>query len=94
MLVVPVSVAFNALCTALIACEIGQRLNSAFERINIAIDQLDWYLLPIELKRIFPMIVGITQQPIELDCFGSITCTRSVFKEVSHNSEPNQSEQL
>lgn len=86
---VPVVEALIALCIAFTACELGERMNYAFGRMNFTLDQLDWYLFPIGIKRIFPMIVGITQQSIELSCFGSITCTRIVFKQV--NPESSQS---
>lgn len=83
-LMIPVGEAFIALLTAFTACEIGQRINYAFDRIYSTVDQLDWYMLPLELKRLFPMIIGITQQPIEMECFGSITCVRPVFKDVNN----------
>lgn len=91
-LMIPVGEAFIALFTAFSACEIGQRLSYAFDRINRTLDQSDWYLLPLELKRIFPMFVGITQQPIELECYGSITCVRPVFKDVN-DKQINQTDE-
>lgn len=84
-LTVPVGEAFVALLTAFTACEIGQQINYAFAGIYSTVDHLNWYLLPIKLKRIFPMIIGITQQPIEMECFGSVTCVRPVFKDVNNN---------
>lgn len=72
-----------AFTTVLIACELGHRMNSSFERIVFTIEQLDWYLFPIEVQRMLPMIIAIAQQPVTLECFGSIMCNREVFKNVS-----------
>lgn len=63
--------------------ELGQRLTNAFDEIGYSLEQFDWYLFPMEFKRILPMIMVIAQQPVELECFGSIKCSRIVFKKVS-----------
>lgn len=76
---------FNGLCglvAVFIACELGQRMTDAFDEINDTLDQSNWYLLPIEFQRILPMIMVNAQQPVFLECFGSIGCTRDVFKNV------------
>lgn len=39
---------------ALMGCELGRRMNDAFEKINFLLDQLEWHLFPIEIKRILP----------------------------------------
>lgn len=71
------------LALAFIVCEVGHRLNDTFDEINFTIVQLDWYLFPIEIKRMLPMIIVNTHQIETLKCFGSITCNRDVFKNVS-----------
>ena len=71
-----------AFATVFIACELGQRLIDAFDEISSTIDHLKWYSLPIEIQRLLPMIVVAAQQPVSVACFGSITCTREVFKNV------------
>lgn len=73
----------GALATVLIASEIGQRITDAFDEIEYNLNQVDWYLLPIEIKRILPMMIANAQQPVSLECFGSIICSREVFKKVS-----------
>lgn len=65
-----------------IACEIGQRLTDEFDEIKLTIDKFKWYLLPIEIKRMLPMIKANAQEPVPLECFGSIVCIREVFKNV------------
>lgn len=75
--------AIIAIVAAFIACEIGQQMNNAFNKIDFTLDQIDYYLFPIEIKRALPMIIVVAQQPVTLACFGDITCTRETFKSVS-----------
>lgn len=72
-----------ALVTVLIVCELGQRMSDAFDGIDFTTEQFDWYSFPINIKRMLPTIMAIVQQPAELECFGSITATREVFRKVS-----------
>lgn len=82
ILVLPVMNGSTGLALVFIACELGQRINNAFDEIDSTIEQFDWYLFPIEVKRILPMIIVIAQQPIALECFGSIACSREIFEKV------------
>lgn len=68
------------------ACELGHRLTSVFDRIGDEFIKFNWYQFPIEMNRMLPMILANTQKPVVLECFGSITCNREVFKSVSSNS--------
>lgn len=70
------------LVAVFIACEIGQRISDTFDQISFSIDQFAWYLFPIQIKRILPMIMENSQESVSLACFGSIVCTREVFKNV------------
>lgn len=70
------------LALVMFACEIGQRMSDAFEEIDITMERFDWYLFPIEVKRMLPVIMENAQEPVTLECFGSIGCTRDVFKKV------------
>ena len=65
------------------ASEIGQRLSNGFEGIDDKINQIDWYLLPMEIQRILPTIMINTQQPVFVNCFGSLACSRDTLKRVS-----------
>lgn len=73
----------SAFVLAFVACELGQRLADTFENMHATIDQFNWYLFPSEIKKMLPMIHVIAQQPVSVECFGSIKCTRDVFKNVS-----------
>lgn len=74
--------AFGALT---IACEVSQGVNQAFDECSEMFDQLDWYLFPIELQRMYPMILAFIQEPIEITFFGSMPCGRELFKCVGPN---------
>lgn len=78
-----ISEAFCGLTAVFLACDFGQRVSDKWKEINSKIDQFDWYSYPNELKRILPTIIAIAQQPIELECFGSFTLSREVFRKVS-----------
>lgn len=68
-----------------IACDLGQRMNDAFDEINCTLNRFDWYLFPIEIQRMLPMIKANTQKPVSLECFGSIACNREVFRKVGND---------
>lgn len=71
-----------AFVTVFIACELGQRMSDAFEQIDITIGQLHWYLYPFGIQQMLPTIIVNAHQPISLECFGGIACTRDIFKNV------------
>lgn len=65
-----------------ITCELSQRLGNAFTEIERIIEQFDWYLFPLNIRRLLPTIIIIAQEPVNLECFGSISCNREFFKKV------------
>lgn len=75
---------FWAIVMVFFACEIGQRFTNAYDEIDSTINQMNWNDLPMEIKRILPIIMINTQQPFEIKCFGSTACSRDTFKRVSH----------
>lgn len=64
-------------------CEIGQRVNIAYDECGQMIDEFKWYSFPAEIQRMLPMIINFVQQPIEIKCFGTTACDREAFKYVS-----------
>ena len=72
-----------AFCMVFFACEIGQRFSNAYEDIDSVIIQIDWYLLPMKIQQMLPTIMINSQQPFEVKCFGSSTCSRETFKKAS-----------
>lgn len=66
----------------LIICELGQRMNVAFDECKDIFAQIEWYSFSVEIQQMLPMILNFMQQPIEIKCFGSMTCDRETFKYV------------
>ena len=60
-------------------------MSNAFEEIDDGIGQLDWYLMPDDLQRMLPFLIAVSQKPVILRAFGSISCEREDFKKVSQN---------
>lgn len=69
----------------LLICEICEQAGQDFEECSNMVDQLNWYLFPIKIQRMMPLISYFTQQPIEIKCFGGMACNRETFKYVSAN---------
>lgn len=65
-----------------IICELCQRISQSFDEYSDMIDQFDWYLLPMEIQRMLPMIFMFTQQPIEIKYFGTMAYGRPTMKYV------------
>lgn len=65
-----------------VSCELGQWLTDTVDGIHATIEQFNWYLLPVRVRRMLLLIIVVVQQPVEVECFGSIKCTRDVFKSV------------
>lgn len=73
---------FFSFVLVFIVCELGQSMCNAFDEINVTINQFEWYLFSTEIQRMLPMITANAQQPVLVECFGSIACTRDAFKNV------------
>lgn len=68
------------LIVVFVACELGQRTSDAFNKIENEFKQFNWYLFPGKIKQILPLVMIMTQQPVVIKCFGSISCSRETFK--------------
>lgn len=75
--------AFTAFGLLFFICEIGQRYTSACDGVNDVANQFNWYSFPVKVQQMAPIIILITQQPIAIECFGSVMCLRDTFKKVS-----------
>lgn len=64
------------------SCEIGERVTEQFDVFDITVKQCQWYLMPIELQRMFVIVLSSSQQPVYLHGYGDIQCTRASFKQV------------
>lgn len=70
-------------------CELGEKISISFQEINIVLDELKWYLLPHKIRKFLPTILIVAQEPIGLNIFGTILCSRKTFQEVSWSSSWN-----
>lgn len=82
VLFVLISYACYAFGLLFIVCEIGHQASVAFDRIWDKIDRFEWYLYPYEFIRMLPIIMIDAQQPVNLEFFGSIACSRFTFRKV------------
>lgn len=64
-------------------CEFGENVTRRFNELDKTICQSEWYLLSIEIQRMLPTIIMITQKEIILQGFGGVDLTREAFKRVS-----------
>lgn len=60
----------------------GDAVSNQFELFNDELCQSKWYLFPIELQQILPIVVANVQQPTTVRGFGNTFCTREAFKKV------------
>lgn len=68
---------------AFVPCEIGERITGAFFGVYDSLNEgLDWYLFPIETQKMLILILINAQAPVTVECFGSISCQRDIFKRV------------
>lgn len=74
---------FYAFGIMFVACELCQRSNCEFGECNGMINQFKWYLFPVNVKRILPIIINHAQQSVDIKCFGSTASNRETFKYVS-----------
>lgn len=71
----------------LICCEFGQKLSDAYEKIEDALHQIDWYRLPYDLQRMLPTILIFSQESLIIEFFGSVACSREQFKKVHQDQQ-------
>lgn len=62
--------------------QLGERSSNAFNEVVEKIYQLKWYLFTNKVRQMLQIIIFAAQQPVEIECFGSISCSRQTFKKV------------
>ena len=65
-----------------IICEPGERVSEKFEEFSNELGQCNWYALPSEMQRMYLIFLSDAQQPINIQCYGRILCSRETFKTV------------
>lgn len=63
-------------------CYFGEQFTNAFSQLNEAIYKCDWFLLPLKMQKMFPLIIMNTRRPVYLEGFGNVRCTLETFKKV------------
>lgn len=70
--------------------ELGQRVTVAFEQFDDRLNLCKWYLLPIDIERLYLMFLFDTQHSVYIQCYGGILCARETFKKVVSISTSDQ----
>lgn len=65
-----------------ILCEPGAKLTYQFDTLSGELIRYDWYLLTIEMQRMYMFFLLDTQHPMKMLCYGNITCERDTTKKV------------
>lgn len=60
-------------------------ITAQFTAFKDEFGQCKWYLFPIEMQRMFVIVMANAQQPIILSGFGNVYCLREVFKKVKES---------
>lgn len=83
-LVLPSVFTFGSFFIIFLFCELGERIICKSEEGYNDLMQTKWYLAPLSLKKILPIVMCGIQEPFQLSGIGSIVCTREIFKNVSY----------
>lgn len=86
VLISPIFVLINALVSVFITSEITERISSEFDEINDMISEFDWYLFPLKMQKMLPLIMMSAQQTVEFEIFGSFYWNRVAFKKVTNKT--------
>lgn len=74
---------FWSLIILFLICEFGEMISNEFEVFANEFGQLCWYRFPIEIQRMFIIVMANAQQSEILQAFGNTPCTREIFKKVN-----------
>lgn len=64
-------------------CEFGESVTNQFQLFSDELYcQCDWYMFPIEMKKMYLIFLSYAQQRAHLRGYGNTICIRNTFKEV------------
>lgn len=66
----------------LFICEAGERVTTQFEAFAKELEQCNWYGFSIRMQRLYVFFLLDTQQPVNIQSYAGIQCTRDTFKNV------------
>lgn len=81
----PAFVVFWSIVIVFVDCECGERLAQQFNEIDTEYSQSKFYFFPVDLQRMYLILMLDIQQPVYIRGYGNIVCTRDFFKEVTHH---------
>lgn len=73
-----------------IFCENGERVTNQFQVFNVELRQFNWYILPINVQKMFVIMVANAQQPSFIRGFANALCLRESFKVVKYYIDWNE----
>lgn len=63
-------------------CEPGERVTNQFGLFGAELKRCNWYVLSIDMQRMYVTFLLDTQQSINIQSYGGIQCTRETLKTV------------
>ena len=63
-------------------CEFGERVTHQFNQFNENFCNCDWFSFPIEMQRIYLLVLVGVQDPVIIRGYAHTVCTRDAFKRV------------
>lgn len=81
-------VLFWGLFAVFFFCECGKIVSTQFTMFDHDLWQCNWYLFPIEMRRLLALVMSNTQNPATLFSYGNFECTRDTFKRVINKKFP------
>lgn len=76
----PVIGVFWMYSTLFLYCETGERVTHQFNQFSEKLCYSDWYLFPLEMQRMFIIMLCGTQEPTIIQGYANTVCTRDAFK--------------
>lgn len=64
-------------------CDLGENVSTQFGQIDNLIYCCDWYTFPKDIQRLLPIVMMAAQEPVVLQGFINLKCTRDAFKKVN-----------
>lgn len=68
---------------AFLFCYFGHNVSHRFMGIGDSAYDLDWHLYPLEIRKHLPLMIQAAQNPVYLQGFANVQCTRESFRKVS-----------
>lgn len=77
----------NGICIMLpfmfIFCHFGENVKTAYLDLSDSIYGISWYLYPVKIQKLLPVILMSSAKPIRFESVGSLDCSYETFKSVN-----------